>query len=198
MEVWRATIKEIYNDSLLTPEYVMRTLQEAADGITDGMPVIVSIDDEYYHCTNELIAIKYQNDYEYPPMNKKQPVWSDEDDMNTLVFINALELYNNPVDKVLLKSWIKSFKYRCRSQSKQEWSEEDENMRGNLLGYLNGFSVSETAKHQMFDWLKSLRPQTQWKPTEAQMWILEYVTDRIPDKMYLGTMKGLINDLKKL
>ena len=36
----------------------MRTQQEASDGITDGLPVVVSIDEEYYHCNNELIAIK--------------------------------------------------------------------------------------------------------------------------------------------
>lgn len=50
---------------------VMRTLQEAANGMTDGMPVIFYIDDEYYHCTNELILIKDQDNYEYPPMNKR-------------------------------------------------------------------------------------------------------------------------------
>ena len=49
----------------------MRTLQEAKDGYTDGMPVVVSIDEEYYHCTNELIAIKDQDDYEFPPINVK-------------------------------------------------------------------------------------------------------------------------------
>lgn len=51
---------------------VMRTLQEAADGMTDGMPVITSVDEEYYHCTNELIAMKDQDEYEYPPMNRRQ------------------------------------------------------------------------------------------------------------------------------
>lgn len=50
----------------------MRTLQEANGGYTDGMPVVVSIDNEYYHCTNELIAIKDQDDYEFPPINVKQ------------------------------------------------------------------------------------------------------------------------------
>ena len=50
---------------------VMRTLQEAADGMPGGMPVIISIDKEYYHCTNELIAIKDQDEYEYPPMNRR-------------------------------------------------------------------------------------------------------------------------------
>lgn len=56
----------------------MRTLQEAANGITDGLPVVVSIDDESYHCNNEIIYIKNQNDYEYPPMNRKQESESHE------------------------------------------------------------------------------------------------------------------------
>lgn len=50
----------------------MRTLEEARDGFTGGMPMIVSIDDEYYHCTNESIAIKDQDNYEYPPINRKE------------------------------------------------------------------------------------------------------------------------------
>lgn len=52
----------------------MRTLQEAKDEWTDGMPIVVSIDNEYYHCTNELIAIKDQDEYEYPPMNRKYDI----------------------------------------------------------------------------------------------------------------------------
>ena len=59
---------------------VMRTLQEAVDNITSGLPVVVSIDNEFYHCNNELIAIKDQNGYEYPPMNRIQKQeWSEED-----------------------------------------------------------------------------------------------------------------------
>lgn len=50
----------------------MRTWRETANGYTDGMPVVVSIDNEYYHCTNESIAIKDQDNYEFPPINVKQ------------------------------------------------------------------------------------------------------------------------------
>ena len=59
---------------------VMRTKEEAEKDWKDGMPVVVSIDSESYHCNNELIAIKDQYDYEYPPMNRKQKPaeWSEE------------------------------------------------------------------------------------------------------------------------
>lgn len=68
----------------------MRTLQEANDGYTDGMPVVVSIDNEYYHCTNELIAIKDQDDYEYPPMNRAT-AWSEEDKKHVESILKRLD-----------------------------------------------------------------------------------------------------------
>ena len=34
--------------------------------------VVVSIDDKYYRCTSESIAIKNQDEYEYPPINRKE------------------------------------------------------------------------------------------------------------------------------
>lgn len=75
--------KEEHNDCFKKVEYtkvnprfkvgdVMRTLQEADGNITSGLPVVVFVGNEYYHCTNELIAIKDQGDYEYPPMNRMQ------------------------------------------------------------------------------------------------------------------------------
>lgn len=86
----------------------MRTLQEAKDGFTDGMPVIVSIDEEYYHCTNELIAIKDQDDYEYPPTNRIQnsTEWSEEDECNVINICAHLRsvLTNETVEKY--RNWF--------------------------------------------------------------------------------------------
>ena len=49
---------------------VMRTKAEAAEDIRSGLPVVVSVDDTFYHCNNEMIAIANQHEYEYPPMNR--------------------------------------------------------------------------------------------------------------------------------
>lgn len=92
---------------------VMRTLQEAADNITSGLPVVVSIDNdnEYYRCTNELIAIKDQDDYEYPPMNRRQRIaWSAQDDLFLLVCKNALEKYqkSDNWDANIIIDWLES------------------------------------------------------------------------------------------
>ena len=112
----------------------MRTWKEANDGYTDGMPVVVSIDDKFYHCTNELIPIKDQDDYEFPPINVKkidatenltldgdmeaesmiiEPVWSEEDEKHidelTDYFEHCGELHQPPENVV---KWLKSLKER--------------------------------------------------------------------------------------
>lgn len=70
------TSKEKVKGTMEQPKFkvgdIMRTLQEAKDGWTDGMPVVVWLDEEYYHCNNEIIPIASQDEYEYPPMNRKE------------------------------------------------------------------------------------------------------------------------------
>lgn len=51
---------------------VMRTIREAEKGYRDGMPVVVSIHDGYYFCNNEKIPISMQDEYEYPPINRRK------------------------------------------------------------------------------------------------------------------------------
>lgn len=50
---------------------VMRTKEEAKNGITSGLPVVVYVDCFNYHCNNETIPLTEQEDYEYPPMNRQ-------------------------------------------------------------------------------------------------------------------------------
>ena len=91
---------------------VMRTLQEATNNITSGLPVVVSIDDKYYRCNNELIAIKDQYDYEYPPMNRKQKPaeWIEEDERNFDIIYGII--YNSCIaeDASRLNTWLLSLK----------------------------------------------------------------------------------------
>lgn len=71
-----------------------------------------------------------------------------------------------------------------KEQKPAEWSEEDENMRDNILRVLGAFtgtvecesnpslSTSYPTYLREIDWLKSLRPH--WKPSEEQMESLAY------------------------
>ena len=95
----------------------MRTLQEANDGYADGMPVVVFIDNEYYHCTNELIAIKDQDDYEFPPINVKQkhndkPKWSEEDDGMVACIKSHLKQCLNNYTYTRYSRWLESLEQR--------------------------------------------------------------------------------------
>lgn len=142
---------------------VMRTLQEAANGMTDGMPVVVSIDEEYYHCTNELIAIKDQDDYEYPPTNRRQKksAWCEEDE-EKIDFIIALcadkqeecTYYSTMYCECNeIRDWLKSLKVRVQPQTKK-WSEEDEKTLNRIRAIVrndNSSSVEDIL------WLKSLK-----------------------------------------
>lgn len=136
---------------------VMRTLQEAADNITSGLPVVVSIDDEYYRCNNELIAIKDQNGYEYPPMNRIQ---------------------------------------------KQEWSEEDEKIiqwiATDIKRLINDNKKANIIADQEIKWLESLRPRSQWKPSDEQIMALRWVLNHIPYDSHKEEISGLLEQLKKL
>ena len=105
---------------------------------------------------------------------EQNSAWSEEDDSMYNRIVSFIPQHLTAESYTACINWLKSLKDRMQPQPKQEWSEEDENMRGDLLGYLNGFSVSETAKHQMFDWLKSLRPQNRWKPSDEQMKALKH------------------------
>lgn len=222
---------------------VMRTLQESADNITSGLPVVVSIDDEYYLCNNELIAIKNQDDYEYPPMNRKQKLWSEEDELALKQAIYVC--HQNGYTAV--ENWLKSLKDRV--QPKQEWSEEDEDnfkhlmdeivCLGNSRNSANRLHYDRLIKflyelknraqpreewrgkdERMLDrliayfekqvaftdddnpryakWLKFLRPQNRWKPSEEQLKSLQEVIDTGHFTSYPNALETLYEQLKKL
>lgn len=123
--------KELKN--IVTPKFedgdIMRSLEEAKEGITDGLPVVVSIDEEYYHCNNELISIKDQDKYEYPPMNRKQKPWSEEDEKIGKELMDFCikcgqghTIVNSQDDFRRWTTWLKSLKERYT------WKPSDEQM----------------------------------------------------------------------
>lgn len=49
----------------------MRTLEEAKEGIRDGLPFVIAIFNDHYICNSEIIPFSEEDNYEYPPMNRK-------------------------------------------------------------------------------------------------------------------------------
>lgn len=148
----------------------MRTLQEAANGYTDGMPVVISVDKEYYHCTNELIAIKDQDDYEFPPINVKHnpKEWSEEDKRK----INRIySILRQAAD-------THAFSTSCRLIGDKECIELQDFLKS--LKDRVGCEANCT---------------TMWKPSEEHIHWLKWTINRLPDTEKANEAEAVLEDL---
>ena len=83
-------------------------------------------------------------------------------------------------------------------EQKPVWSEEDEKMFNTALDMIEWYSgKNESKSRAVSDWLKSLRPQSHWKPSEEQMEALKDATDKQWD-IDGDALWHLYQDLKKL
>ena len=108
-------------------------------------------------------------------------------------------------------AWLKSLKSRVLPQLKHEWSKEDEKMISRIRSIIEKYAFSQSAVDvngdlcekiyiDMDNWLKSLKQEIGWKPSDEQMKALHdlNLTGNIS---YAGQGQVLIelyNDLKKL
>ena len=53
----------------------MRTFEEAKEGIRDGLPIVIAILNDHYLCNSEKIPFSEEDNYEYPPMNRRDEVF---------------------------------------------------------------------------------------------------------------------------
>ena len=108
------------------------------------------------------------------------------------------EVVKNQIERE--RNWLKYLPKRVNLQPKQEWSEEDEKMLEAVIdnykymaGRLRKVDGCDDVEDDLIilDWLKSLRPQPHWKPSEEQMKALNAVANQ-------GVLLDLFNDLLKL
>ena len=100
----------------------------------------------------------------------EQKPWSEEDEtrLNTICgILKGLPLQQN---------WLKNLKYRV--QPKQEWSEEDESYLNTTIAYLKDAKEFKKTAENCIIWLKSLRPQLHWKPSENELEVLRLVAEK--------------------
>ena len=130
--------------------------------------------------------------------------WSEEDKRILIGIIGLIDHNQHyDVDNKEMLDWLRSL----RPQSRQEWSEEDEAMRNNIIRVLSAFvgtvecesnpslSSSYLTYMREIDWLKSLRPS--WKPSEEQMDELRKVL--IPGETFdCDILIGLLERLEEL
>lgn len=121
-------------------------------------------------------------------------------------FIHDFE-WNNFCDELL--------SYFNEKQKPAEWSEEDERRRDGIIQWLREYqkkfnpeydSLSIESIESLIDWLKSLRPQPHWKPSEEQMRALLKVVDKARELHYSSNsgydeydvLRSLYKQLKEL
>ena len=63
----------------------------------------------------------------------------------------------------------------------------------------NTLNMEAMHVEELVDWLKSIKPQPRWKPSEGQIEaLLRAVFDSVQYKEIRNTLESLYNDLKKL
>ena len=123
--------------------------------------------------------------------HKKEGLISAKQNKATEALYNGIEkCYDEKI------AWLKSL----RPQPKQEWNEEDELKRDNLIGLIEEIKRQPLKRLEDWDgyinWLKSLRPS--WKPSEEQVIALRWVLNNIPYNMHKEHICHLYEQLKEL
>jgi hypothetical protein len=127
--------------------------------------------------------------------------WSEEDE-NAMRFlkdiVNHSNIYTTPL-KEKLYDWLKSIKDRV--QPKQEWNKEDEDILNTIINYFE-IDLECTENDDIIRWLKSLRPQNKWKPSDEQIYWLKWAIGGMQDTEKANeaeaVLKELLEELEKL
>ena len=136
---------------------------------------------------------------------EQKSAWSEEDER---MFNSALWHVKNSCGnggknsgEFEVYSWLKSIKDRvgCKVNctTTKEWSEEDTSLCARIQGILSVCKshslLSPDLYKEMCDWLKSLRPQNRWKPSDEMLEALyriipENVMNKSEDEMLLDKL----------
>lgn len=125
---------------------------------------------------------------------------SFEDDCIRKDLIEFVKQYGDKFYGTIAKasaiSWLEK-----QGGQKSEWSEDDEKIRKTTIAFLKEFADKgyENAV-ECIDWLKSLKPQSHWKPTEEQMQTLhaQTIEGAVSYPVDVRILISLYNDLLKL
>lgn len=97
--------------------------------------------------------------------------------------------YEVPINSIL--AWLEK-----QGSAHLAWSEEDKKQLERAIYMMEQLNMTKSWD-DVYNWLKSLKPQPHWKPTEEQLNAL-YQTSKNDYVMYKATLTLLYNDLKKL
>ena len=131
--------------------------------------------------------------------------WSEEDYSKVQIickYLNEAKKYYADITEVRdCVDWLKSLKDRVQPQPKQEWSEEDESYLNTTIAYLKDAKEFKKTAENCIIWLKSIRPQNTWKPSDEQLNALHDAAVYVDKSMFpypKGILMKLYKQLKKV
>jgi hypothetical protein len=167
-------------------------------GTVDKSAHLLTIDDVKDSCK---LGAKWQK------KNDVSEDWGEEDEkiLNEIFSVAARAslrkstLFGISYDYIKWQNWLKSLKDRVQPQPKQEWGKEDIRNIENIDSVLfYDKDLPEDTCVRLRNWLKSLIPQKQWKPSKEQMEVLVWCMPLFIDPKSKAVLESLIKDLKKL
>ena len=148
----------------------------------------------------DVIHIKYD-----------KTAWSEEDEgfLDSALWHIKNSITNGKIKAFVecpLSTWLKSLKERVGCEvnctTTKEWSDEDDLQLNEAIEAVNESSYSSKRKNVVIDWLKSIRPQNTWKPSDEQMegllWVLENCAEREGASKMLSLANSIYDTLKNL
>ena len=137
---------------------------------------------------------------------EKKPVVDDKDAEKASEEYRNFRMSCGIKDPVMLNEIEEAFyEGAIRKQKLAEWSEEDEYCRHQLIAFCENCIAQDACSKRCSNWLKSLRPQNTWKPSDEQMKVLNEIlyfsaNHESPhwNDYIFGTLNNLIRQLKTL
>lgn len=120
-----------------------------------------------------------------------------EDESIRKDIVAAVETYGDFTQgrKEEIYAWLE----KQSEQKPAEWSEEDEVKINRIVACLENLNVADNdILLKDVDWLKSLRPQSTWKPSDKQLIALKEACDEHWEPDGLDPLYTLYQQLKKL
>lgn len=160
-----------------------RIAKSLACGLRDGM----INDKENEEC---LAWLEKQKPVELPVVTNDKDAFCLD---NLYVLIRDSELEES------VKDFLKRFLSKHYGNSVQEWSKEDEEFLDCVEKCVHACinTIGTVKKVRCIDWLRSLRPQPRWKPSEEQMMALQTAVADSLGKDYHNKLSLLEFNLRK-
>lgn len=152
----------------------------------------------------EALRTEYEKGMADAIAEMEKPTWSVEDMSKVqriCKYLDEAKKYYADITEVReCINWLKSLKDRVIPQSKQEWSEEDEDYFDAIITKLEVTQEDAALTDNQLKFLKSLKykvfPQIHWKPSDEQMENLSRAANGVIYRTSL--LMELYQDLKKL